>query len=128
MHTGYKVFDAMTHKPIMAQMDDSLKTCAQLMADEHVGAIIIEDAGMYYIATEQDMVRRGVAESMDAATTKISAVMKQMIHSVAPDADIFEALQVMRDANVRHLAVVDDGKMVGLLTGKDILKIQPQII
>ena len=47
--------------------------------------------------------------------------------TISPTKDIYDALKVMRDFNVRHLPVLDKGKFLGFLTIKDILKIQPQL-
>lgn len=53
--------------------------------------------------------------------------MSPKIISIDPDEDIYEAMQVMRDEEVRRLPVVHKGKPVGLLTEKDILRIEPSL-
>ena len=49
------------------------------------------------------------------------------IITTTPEEDIFEALRIMRDYNIRHLPVLHQGKFVGLVTMKDILKIEPDL-
>jgi len=127
METGYKVLDVMTEEPVMVNKDISLQECALKMEEFNVGAVLIEENNNYYIATEQDLARKGVGQGMNPETTLIKEVMTKMMHTINPDDDVFDALVKMRDFNIRHLPVVKDGKMIGLLTSKDILKIQPQL-
>jgi signal-transduction protein with cAMP-binding, CBS, and nucleotidyltransferase domain len=53
--------------------------------------------------------------------------MSSIYTVVSPAMDVFDALQLMKDANVRHLPVMDDNKLVGFITMKDILKVQPHL-
>jgi signal-transduction protein with cAMP-binding, CBS, and nucleotidyltransferase domain len=128
MRTGVKIADAMTSKPITVAPDKTIEECANVMMKNHVGSLIIEKAGkLSGIITEQDIVRKVVARKLDPKKTKVSDVMITDMITMEPSADIYEALVVMRDNNIRHLPVVYKGKMVGYLTIKDILKIQPQL-
>ena len=128
MKTGYKVYDCMTTKPVSAASDSSLGQCAKVMSKNHVGALVIKDdhksIGMI---TEQDIVRKAVAKGINPLTKKVKDFMEKKLKTISPSADIYDALIIMRDSNIRHLPVVDSGKMVGLLTLKDILKIEPSL-
>ena len=126
MKTGYKVCDAMTEKPIVVKENISLMECANVMKDHHVGAVLVKNDGLH-ILTEQDIVRKGTAIGLDPNQALVSEIMTQVYHTAEPQQDIFEALVQMRDTNIRHLPVIDGEKMVGLLTLKDILKIEPQL-
>ncbi len=126
MKIGYKVCDAMTKNPVMISKDDSLMKCANVMKDNHVGALIINDNDVLYIVTEQDIVRKGVSLGLDPRKEIVSEVMMKIKYTTELQQDIFEALVIMKDYNIRHLPVIDK-KMVGLLTLKDILKIEPQL-
>ncbi|KYK26162.1 hypothetical protein AYK26_00915 [Euryarchaeota archaeon SM23-78] len=128
MKTGYKVGDAMTKKPVTINEDTTLKKCADIMAGKHVGSLLIEKKGKIVgIVTEQDMVRKGMAKLLDPAKTPIKKIMETEILTVSPKKDIYDALKIMRDHNIRHLPVLDNDKFVGFLTIKDILKIEPQL-
>jgi signal-transduction protein with cAMP-binding, CBS, and nucleotidyltransferase domain len=128
MKTGYKVGDCMTIHPVIVKKDSTLKQCADIMKDKHVGSLLVEDKGKIAgIITEQDMVRKGMAALLDPSTTPVSKIMETELMTISPEKDIFEALTEMRDYNIRHLPVIDKGKFVGFLTIKDILKIQPQL-
>jgi signal-transduction protein with cAMP-binding, CBS, and nucleotidyltransferase domain len=128
MKTGYKVGDCMTLHPVTVSKDTTLKQCADIMNDKHVGSLLVEDKGKIIgIVTEQDMVRKGIAALLDPAKTPISKVMETELMTIGPEKDLYEALTIMRDHNIRHLPVLDKGKFVGFMTIKDILKIQPQL-
>ncbi len=126
--TGYTVGDAMTHEPIIISPSKTLRDAAKLMASEHVGSLLIkENDKIIGIITEQDMVRKGIAGPGNTALKKVREVMATDLVTTSPDEDIFEALRIMRDYNFRHLPVIYQGKFVGLVTMKDILKIEPDL-
>lgn len=128
METGYKVCDAMTEKPITVKPSSSLKDCAKLMARQKVGSLVIEEKGTFIgIITEQDFVRKVAAKGLSIARSKARDIMSTMLVKISPEQDIFEAMTAMRDYNVRHLPVVDNGQLLGLVTWKDILKIEPDL-
>jgi CBS domain-containing protein len=128
MRTGYKVLDAMTTNPIVVKPGVSLKECAKIMDKEHVGSLVVKDNGSVLgIITEQDIVRKLVAKGINPIDQKVDEYMESKLETIGPGVDIYEALTRMRDVNIRHLPVVDNGEMVGLLTLKDILKIEPQL-
>lgn len=128
MKTGIKVMDAMTTKPISISSDITLKECAEIMDDKHVGAVVIKDNGRSTgILTEQDIVRKVVAKGINPVTKKVDEYMENKLITIEPEADIYDALIKMRNSNIRHLPILKDDVLVGLLTIKDILKIQPQL-
>ena len=129
METGIKVCEAMTQKPVSISVDTRIDKAAELMAQEHVGSMLVKDAGRIVgIFTEQDVVRKCVAKGLQPWSVKARDVMETNLITVSPDEDVFEALSIMADYNVRHLPVKDKDKgIVGFITGKDILKIQPQL-
>jgi len=128
MNTGYTVADAMTHDPITIESKKTLRDAAKLMAKERVGALLVKDNDVVHaVLTEQDIVRKAVAELGNPATKKVQELMVENLVTISPEEDIFEALRVMRDYNIRHLPVVHNGKHVGLITMKDILKIEPDL-
>ncbi len=126
METGYKVCDAMTKKPVTISPGSSMQECARLMAESHVGALVVQSgSSLAGLITEQDIVRKSVILNDAPHSRKVSDVMENRVHTISPEKDIFEALIMMKDLNIRHLPVMNGSEMVGLLTLKDILKIQP---
>ena len=128
MKTGYQVGDAMTKKPVNVGSSATIEECAQIMRKEHVGALLVKDNNeLRGILSEQDIVRKLVAEGRDLKKTTVGEAMVTKLATITPDKDIYDALAMMRNMNIRHLPVMDGKKMVGLLTMKDVLKIEPQL-
>ena len=126
--TGYTVAHAMTQEPVMISPSKTLREAAKVMQKEHVGALLVkENDSIIGILTEQDIVRKGVASSGNTALKKVREIMETNLTTTTPDEDIFEALRIMRDYNIRHLPVMHQGRFVGLVTLKDILKIEPDL-
>ena len=128
MKTGFLVGDAMTKKPITIVGTLTVEECARLMAERHVGSLIIIDAGKAEgVVTEQDLVRKVIAKGEDPKTVPVSEIMVTSLVTISPDADIYDALVQMKEHNIRHLPVLHGEEMVGFLTLKDILKVEPQL-
>lgn len=126
--TGYKVSDAMTKSPISITPEFTIDKCSKLMLEKHVGSMLIIDNGILKgILTEQDIVRKVVAKGLEPKKTRVKDIMIHELIIINPDSDIYDALVLMRDRNIRHLPVMHKKKMVGYLTIKDILKIEPQL-
>ena len=128
MKTGIKVFDSMTEQPIFLSPKDTIEFCAEEMEKHHVGTIIIkENHKIVGIISEQDIVRNIIAKKINPIGKSVKDYMEKKLLTITPDKDIFDALMIMRDSNIRHLPVIDGDKVLGLLTVKDILKIEPQL-
>jgi len=128
MKAGYKVMDAMTTKPVSVSQEITLQECASIMEENHVGAVVVKENEISVgILTEQDIVRKAIAKGVNPLNKKVKEFMETDLVTMEPETDIHDALIKMRDLNIRHLPVVKDNKMIGLLTLKDILKIQPQL-
>lgn len=127
MRSGIQVADAMTINVISVTPDFTLAECGRIMAANHVGALVVKDNGAIGIITEADIVRRAVASGANVIKAKVRDYMETKLITISPDADIYDALIEMRDNNIRHLPVIDQGQVAGLLTIKDILKIEPHL-
>jgi CBS domain-containing protein len=129
MQTGYKVVDIMTNKPIVASRDMTLKDAAELMAGENVNSLlIVENNEPVGIVTDEDVVRKCVAKGLDSKKLKLKDILSSNLMTITPEKDVYDALILMRDNNIRQLPVVNKKKLEGFLTLKDILKIQPELI
>lgn len=128
MQTGYKVIDVMTNKPVTALKEDSLRVAANTMEHANVNSLLIVEAEKAIgMITDEDLVRRVIARGLDPKKTKVKDVMETELITISPGRDIYDAMQLMRDHNIRQLPVLEKGKLVGFLTAKDILKIQPEL-
>ena len=127
MDTGIKVGDLMTRNFIHVAPDTDLRTCAKTMVKKRVGSLIIKDGDkLKGILTEKDIIWAIVKKSKkDLKTIPAKALMKRKVVTIKPGADITDALKKFKKKKIRRLPVVERGKLIGFLTDKDILKIDP---
>lgn len=128
MKTGITVHEAMTKKPVTAYPDDTIQECAKIMAKEEVGSIVIKEHGeLVGIISEKDIVERVVAKGLDMSKVKARDIMIKNLITIEPNKDLYDALVLMGYEEIRKLPVVQGKKLLGLLTAKDILKIEPAL-
>jgi CBS domain-containing protein len=129
MKTGYRVLDVMTNKPVTASKDMILQDAARLMEENNVNSLLIVESGKAIgIITDEDIVRKVVAKGLEPRKLRLKDLFVTELISITSDKDIYDALILMRDHAIRQLPVIDDDKLVGYLTLKDILKIEPELI
>ena len=127
MNTGLSVADAMTTKPVTVRPDEQVSRVAKLMKSEHLGSVIVTvDSKIVGIVTEQDIVYKIVARDQ-STDTPVEQIMSANVITIEPQQDILDAAVKMNKLNVRRLPVVRDNQVVGMLTMKDILKVEPEL-
>ena len=105
------------------QSDASLLAAAQLMREKRMGSLLTIEAGeIVGIVTERDLVRKGLASNRAAGSTHVSAVMSSPLLSIDVNRTIRDASKAMAEQGVRHLAVTENGKIVGVLSVRDLVK------
>ena len=128
MKTGISVRDAMTTQPVTASIDTPLQEVAQLMKKGKVGSIVITaKEKLVGIISEKDIVERVVAKGLNFAVLKAGDIMTKELVTISSQEDIYDALLLMGSEEIRKLPVVDNKKLVGLLTSNDVLKIEPAL-
>ena len=129
MKTGVKVGDAMTEAPVVVKPSETLQKCAKLMLKRKIGnVLVIKKEKLLGILTEKDLVRDVVSKGLDPKKTLIEDVMTKRMKTIEPDRDIIEAMQHMKANKVRRLPVLHKDKVVGIITQKDIIRLQPAIL
>ena len=105
---------------LKAPPETLVNKAAKLMANRNVGAImVVEDARLVGICTERDIVFRVVALGLDVHTTPIADVMTPAPVTVDPDKPFGYALLRMHEGGFRHLPVIKDGKIVGIVSTRN---------
>jgi len=103
--------------------DATLLDAAALMREVRVGALMVEDGGsLVGIVSETDLVRKGIAESRDFRGEKVQAIMSSPIITIEIDRPTSDASDLMSEKGIRHLAVTDGGKIVGVISVRDLLR------
>ena len=102
--------------------DTPIREAAKRMRDERIGSLFVEkDNKLVGIVTETDVVRRGVAEGSDLGKATVQSVMTTPIASIESIRTMQDAHDMMADLGVRHLGVTEGGKLVGLVSVRDLL-------
>lgn len=92
---------------------------AKLMAKRNVGAVlVVQNERLLGIFTERDVVSRVVANGLDVRTTRLADVMTPSPQTVGPDQTFGQALLIMHQRGFRHLPVVENDKVVGILSSR----------
>lgn len=124
MKFGVKVGDIMTRNFVSATPNTTIIDCIKLMAKKRVGSLVIKEGqNLRGIVTEGDIIR-GIAKGIKLKE-KIKKIMTTRVITIKPSADILKASKIMKKKKIRWLPVTIDKKVVGLVTMKDLLKIQP---
>ena len=106
------------------ESEDNVRAAAKRMADRNIGACAVVDSGkLSGIFSERDIMSRVVAAGLDPNGTTVGSVMTRELVVIEPDADIDTALETMQTVGCRHLPVVDDGQLVGMLSIRDLLEV-----
>ncbi len=101
--------------------DRTVKQAAGQMQDQRIGSLLVKKGNDFSgIITETDVVR-AVAERDDVAATSVVQVMSSPILTVEKKLSPHYARELMADKRIRHLAVTEDGKIVGILSARDLL-------
>ena len=103
--------------------DTTLLEAAKQMRDARVGALLVQEAGHYSgILSESDLVRKGMAESCSAQETLVRAVMSSPLLSIDSARSAHEASDKMAEHGIRHLAITEEGQIVGIISVRDLLR------
>lgn len=128
MKTGIIVADAMTNKPVIASLDITITECAKLMKKFGIGSLLVrENKEIVGIITEKDFVVKILAKGKNPEDILTRDIMETNLVTIGPDKDIYEAMMEMQRSDIRRLPVKENDKIIGFLTMKDILKIEPQL-
>jgi CBS domain-containing protein len=94
-----------------------------LMADKNIGAVlVVEGEKIVGIITERDYARKMILMGRTSKETPVRAIMTSEVMYVRPSHTSEECMALMTDSRVRHLPVIDNGKLVGLLSIGDLVK------
>jgi CBS domain-containing protein len=95
----------------------------QLMADKNVGALPVMDNGkLVGIISERDYTRKVILKGKSSKDTPVTAIMTSELTTTYPDASVTECMRVMTEERVRHLPVMEEGKMIGMLSIGDLVR------
>jgi CBS domain-containing protein len=106
------------------QPDATIYEALQLMAENNVGALpVIEDSKLVGILSERDYAREVIEKGWNFTTTKVNEIMTTKVMIVRPEQTIDDCMRLMTYGRFRHLPVVQDEKVVGMVSIRDIANV-----
>jgi len=123
-----QISEIIQDKPLFhASLSDDVRTVARNMTDKNIGAVAILDGdklvGMF---TERDLMTRVVAQDLDPSKTSVATVMTRELATASPEDGIADCLEKMHALKCRHLPVVTNGKLTGMISLRDLLQVDYQ--
>ncbi len=124
-----KVEDVMVESVITVDADATVMKAVKLMNKHEIGCLIVIRRGRAAgIITERDLLKRVVAKSKNPSRTKVREIMTKPLISGHSDMDLEDATRLMFERQIKKLPVVDEGRLLGLITLTDVARFQPQMI
>ncbi len=115
------VRDLMTPDPVTVPKSTTVFEVAKMMRDRNIGDVIVMTNGdICGIVTDRDIVVRTVADARHPASTHIGDICTPDVVSVTPEHSLDHAIEVMREKSIRRLVVMEEGKVVGILSLGDL--------
>jgi CBS domain-containing protein len=129
MRARVPVVEIMTRTPITTTGDATVAAAAKVMREQDIGSLVVLDADRPTgIVTERDIVTKVAAADQKPSVVRVKDIMTSPLVAVPPHEEVVEAAKLMSQRKIRRLAVVQDGKLVGIVTENDILRIWPTLI
>jgi CBS domain-containing protein len=112
---GHEVWSVDVEEPVLEAI--------QLMADKHVGALPVTRNGeLAGVISERDYARKVILLGRSSAETPVWQIMSSPVVTVSPDEDVRQCMTLMTDRRIRHLPVVEGGRMVGVISIGDLVR------
>jgi signal-transduction protein with cAMP-binding, CBS, and nucleotidyltransferase domain len=116
------IADIMTRELKTVEAGTSVHSAARKMKEDRIGSLLVKQAaGFSGILTDTDLVRRAMASDHDLTKLTVEDVMTSPIRTIEDSRTVGDAQEMMGDLGVRHLGVTHGGKIVGVLSARDLL-------
>jgi CBS domain-containing protein len=124
-----KVEDIMVEDVVTVDSDASVMQAVKLMNKNEIGCLIVIRRGKAVgIITERDFLKRIIAKLRNPEKTRVRQIMTKPLIIVNPNMDLEDATKLMFASKIKKLPVIEDRRLVGLVSLTDIAKFQPQMM
>lgn len=122
MKTVAELLRAKPSRVVSVRPDQSVLEAIKVLAEEDIGAAIVMTGDrLAGIFSERDYTRKVVLKGRASDTTRVQEIMTANVIVVSPRTRSRECMQLMTEKNIRHLPVVDEGRVVGMVSIRDIV-------
>ena len=123
MPTAHDILRYKGHTVYSVGPNDTVIAALAIMAEREIGAVLVLDGDeLVGILTERDYARKVVLAGRSSRDSPVSAIMTTELLWVAPHHSVDECMQLMTERRVRHLPVVDNRRVIGLISIGDLVK------
>jgi CBS domain-containing protein len=112
------------HEVATIDGSESVRTALGLLAEKGIGALVVSSDGRRVdgIVSERDVARGLHSRGAGLLAEPVSSLMTAQVHTCAPEASVHDLAQTMTDHRVRHVPVVEDGALIGIVSIGDVVK------
>jgi CBS domain-containing protein len=108
---------------IAVSPDMSVYETLQVMNEKNIGAVLVmEGEELVGIFSERDYARKVILQGRSSKTTKVSELMTSKVYCIEPSRTIQDVMQLMNERRFRHLPVLENGKVLGVLSISDVVR------
>jgi len=123
-----KIEDIMVEDVVSVSEKATVREAAELMSKHEIGCLVVVRKGKPVgIVTETDMVKRVILQPVDPGEIKVGEIMSEPLVVSNPQMDVDEASRIMRRRKIKKLPVIENGRLVGLVTNTDIVR-SPEVM
>ena len=120
---NFSVKEIMNPNVVSLGPDSTLKDASELMATQKIGSIVIVDKNdPVGIITERDFATKVMLKSY-SADTKVSEVMSSPVVHISSNQSVADVIDIMANKEIRKIPVIDNGKVIGIVTGTEFLRL-----
>ncbi len=102
--------------------DETVYRALEVLAEKEIGAlVVVEGERVVGIFSERDYARKVILQKRSSSSTKVKELMIKNVIYASPDDSIQDSMAVMTNSRIRHLPVIEDGKLCGMVTSGDII-------
>ncbi len=120
-----KIRDILSHKGhdvVTASTGDSVLQVIRVLVDQNIGGVVVVDRGeVVGILTERDVLRLAATKADMLEDLEVGQVMTGDVIKLAADDDLAHVMEVMTENRIRHLPVIEDGRLAGIVTIGDVI-------
>jgi CBS domain-containing protein len=123
MKTVREVLQTKGNEAWSVRPESSVYDALQMMADKDIGALLVIDKGnLVGVFSERDYARKVILKGKTSRETTVREIMSQKVYYVHPEQTMEECMAVMTDLHIRHLPVLSNSALVGVISIGDVVK------
>ncbi len=109
---------------ITVRAEDTVETAATVLATNNIGAVPVRDGadGLVGVLSERDIVRALSAHHGKTSELKVEELMSTKVITCGPNDEAAKAQAVMNQHRIRHLPVIEDGRLIGMISSRDVME------